>query len=213
LRNVPRTMFHEFLLLERKKRVGRSIRCGSVLPASAAGVAGVVRVRRRSRSGSGALRSRYVPSRPGPTARAGLRSSDRSSGSRDRACVCARPGRRPCAGGWGSWAEHRARRAHVVSLRSDTQCPKRVPGKHAASTSLCARIRLLPHDGLPERLQSPGAAQTRGPGSGHGPRSQTWIRRRSGCWRPRSSAKRWPWLRRSRVRRGRGWRIGHSCGG
>jgi hypothetical protein len=32
---------------------------------------------------------------------------------------------------------------------------QRVPGRHAASTSVCARIRLLPHDGLPEHLQPP----------------------------------------------------------
>jgi hypothetical protein len=35
---------------------------------------------------------------------------------------------------------------------------QRVLGRHAASTSLCARIRLLPHDGLPERLQPPNTA-------------------------------------------------------
>ena len=49
---------------------------------------------------------------------------------------------------------------------------QRAAVRHAANPSLSARIRLLPHDGLPERLQPPGTAlrtHRDGPNSRSGP--------------------------------------------
>ena len=49
-----------------------------------------------------------------------------------------------------------------MSLGGGIQRLQRVAGRHAASPSLDARIRLsLPHDGPPERLQAQDAAQGR----------------------------------------------------